>query len=170
MWLEHEGKRRTIGLHEGSTIEVEAYVCLWPHVTTVGSAGLLHIIVKHNLDINLYGSPLVQVRLPPRLALVHVCLEACARSVSSIWWYRTIVNASICPVPFGVKNIELSPQSHQTISNEAQNRVLRPVPGTKKYRTKHEIHLLSPVPFPLHVPIMGAPQIDTHVLGPCMRH
>lgn len=71
-WLEHEGRRHTIALAEGSTIEVEAYVCLWPHVTTLGSAGLLHVIVKHNLDINLYGSPLVQVHLLPQLALLFV--------------------------------------------------------------------------------------------------
>lgn len=73
-WLQNTGRRNTIGLQNGSTIEVEAYVCLWPHVATLGSAGLLHIIVKHNLDINLYGSSLVQVISLPDGSL---CTSSC---------------------------------------------------------------------------------------------
>lgn len=70
VWLKNARQRRTIGLQKGSTIEVEAYVCLWPHAATLGSSGLLHIIVKHNLDINLYGSPLVQVTALPQSLLM----------------------------------------------------------------------------------------------------
>ena len=56
---------------------------------------------------------------PSYLSRTHA---TCARSPrqprttsAPLWFvqYRTIVNASICPVPFGVKHIELSPKSHQ---------------------------------------------------------
>lgn len=56
---------------------------------------------------------------PSYLSRTHA---SCARSPrqprttsAPLWFvlYRTIVNASICPVPFGVKHIDLSPKSHQ---------------------------------------------------------
>jgi hypothetical protein len=52
------------------TLEVKADVCSWPHVATAGAAGLLHIVVKNNLDVNLYSSTLMQVRLEVRLHAV----------------------------------------------------------------------------------------------------
>eukprot|EP00892_Ulva_mutabilis_P007601 jgi/Ulvmu1/5212/UM022_0005.1 len=59
MWVqEHSGPRPLS--EKRQTLEVQASVCMWPHVATMGAGGLLHIIVKNNLDISLYRSSVVQ--------------------------------------------------------------------------------------------------------------
>jgi hypothetical protein len=53
------------------TLEVEARVCGWPHAATMGALGMLHTIVKRDLDINMYGCPLVQARISFSPSLYH---------------------------------------------------------------------------------------------------
>ena len=84
------------------TLEVVARVCAWPHAATMGAIGLLHLIVKNNLDVKLYSSTLVQVRQGSPACVCCVislssasdlgCLgvEVGATTLLLLCWYRAL--------------------------------------------------------------------------------
>ena len=78
MWSSSKAVKPVVAVaRTNTTLEVLARVCAWPHAATMGATGLLHIIVKHNLDLNLYRSNLVQVRaLSCRLLTFWSCSSA----------------------------------------------------------------------------------------------
>jgi len=64
LWTSSSALRPLVALRSAaSTLRVNAAVCPWPHVASFGAAGLLHTIVKHDVDINVYSTPLVQARV-----------------------------------------------------------------------------------------------------------
>jgi hypothetical protein len=65
------GKQHLSRSRTNMTLEVEARVCGWPHAATMGALGMLHTIVKRDLDINMYGCPLVQARILLSSSLYH---------------------------------------------------------------------------------------------------
>ena len=81
MWLASRAlKARVVLPTAAATLRVDASVCVWPHVAAFGAAGLLDIVVKHDVDINVYSTPLVQVSTA-RAWLV--LLQCCAKSLAN---------------------------------------------------------------------------------------
>jgi hypothetical protein len=63
MWVDVASARSTVKTHvrRRNMLEVSAQVCMWPNLAGEGATGLLHGVVRHCLDVNLYSSTLLQV-------------------------------------------------------------------------------------------------------------